>query len=91
MIAHPVIACETNSFDDGITTKRDAQIRNEVVEFELKDFTSHQELVVANFRDNRPPEPNARGTSITMACSRLILLSRHLLGKLVMAYAAAID
>ena len=85
------LAAFTNSFDDGITTKRNAQIQKEIVEFELEDFTSQQELAVANFRDNRLPELNARGISITMACSRLILLAQYLLSKLIVAYAAATD
>lgn len=75
------LAAFTNNFDitNGIANNNSAQ--NKLVELQLADFDSMQDIAAANYRENRLPTLNARGISIVMALSRVVLLSQYLMSE----------
>ena len=74
------LAAFTNNFDitNGIVNdNKEQQLLQKV---QLMDFSTMNEIAVANWRANRLPAMNARGISMTMAFSRLLLLVQYTLG-----------
>ena len=73
------LAAFTNNFDvtNGIANDSE-QIK--IDELQMADFENQQDIAVANFRNNRLPTLNARGISLTMGFSCLLLLVQYLLG-----------
>ncbi|KAH8115896.1 hypothetical protein DFH11DRAFT_1245003 [Phellopilus nigrolimitatus] len=71
------LATFTNNFDitNGIANETNEQ--KIMTQLQLADFASHQDIAVANFRSSRLPTLNARGISLTMAFSRLVLLVQY--------------
>lgn len=75
------LAAFTNNFDitNGIVNNnKEEQLLQEV---ELSDFATPDEISVANWRAQRLPSMNGRGISMTMAFSRLLLMTQYALGE----------
>ncbi|KAI5116749.1 hypothetical protein M0805_001607 [Coniferiporia weirii] len=73
------LAAFTNNFDVTNGILNNTQQQNLLTELQLADFSSQQDIAAANFRNNRLPTLNARGISLTMAFSRLVLLAQYAL------------
>ena len=75
------LAAFTNNFDitNGIANNNAAQ--KKLVEMQLADFDTMQDIAASDYRENRLPTLNARGISIVMALSRIVLLSQYLMGE----------
>ncbi|KAL5506911.1 hypothetical protein ACEPAH_6367 [Sanghuangporus vaninii] len=79
LVVFCALAAFTNNFDvtNGIVDDSDEE--KKLTDIQMADFYSAQDVAVANFRNNRLPTLNARGISLTMAFSRLLLLVQYLL------------
>ena len=75
------LAAFTRNFDvtDGIVN--DVQEQNVLTQLKLQDFMSQQDIAVAQYRSDRIPTLNARGISMTIAFSRVVLLAQYVLGE----------
>ncbi|KAI5116748.1 hypothetical protein M0805_001606, partial [Coniferiporia weirii] len=73
------LAAFTNNFDVTNGISNDTKQQDLLTRFELEDFSSQQDIATGNFRNNRLPTLNARGISLTMAFSRLVLLVQYAL------------
>ncbi len=52
-----------------------------VVQLQLASFSTNDDIAAAAYRNNRLPTLNARGLSIVMALSRLLLLVQYIIGE----------
>lgn len=73
------LAAFTNNFDITNGISNNSKQQNQMLEMQLEDFYTQQDIAVGNYRNGRLPTLNARGISITMALSRMILLAEYLL------------
>jgi hypothetical protein len=81
LIVFSSLAAFTRDFDitNGIATDKNESATDQL----LLDsgFSNQAGLVAKKFRDNRLPKLNARGVSMTMASSRLLLFVQYAIGK----------
>ena len=91
LIIFSSLAAFTRDFDitNGIATNKNESTADQL----LLDLGVSNEagLVAKKFRDNRLPRLNARGVSITMAFSRLLLLVQYAIGKSFYRYMFIIE
>lgn len=73
------LAAFTNNFDITNGIANDAKEQNQMLQLQLSDYYTQADIAVANYRNGRLPTLNARGISITMAFSRLILFAQYAL------------
>ncbi|KAI5116985.1 hypothetical protein M0805_001594 [Coniferiporia weirii] len=73
------LAAFTNNFDVTNGISNNTKQQDLITALQLEDFSSQQDIATANFRNNRLPTLNARGISLTMAFSRLVLLIQYAL------------
>ena len=59
----------------------DVQEQNILTQLKFQDAFSQQDIEVQNYRNNRIPTLNARGISMTIALSRVVLLAQYVIGK----------
>ena len=57
------------------------QEQNILTQLKFQDFLSQIDIEVQNYRNDRIPTLNARGISMTIALSRVVLLAQYLIGK----------
>jgi hypothetical protein len=58
-----------------------SQTSSNPVDFQINN-TDFSSIFASSLRDERLPVLNARGISVTMACSRLLLLMQYVVGEL---------
>ena len=82
LIIFSALAAFTDNFDitTGLFSDPNAALQNELLS-ELGN--DHSRLAAMNFRDDRMPRVNARGISMVMALSRMLLLGQYIVGKLL--------
>ena len=59
----------------------DAKEHNVLTQLEAQNYWSKQDIDVNDYRNNRIPNLNARGISMTIAFSRIVLLAQYVIGK----------
>ncbi|KAL5484798.1 hypothetical protein ACEPAI_7440 [Sanghuangporus weigelae] len=79
LVVFCALAAFTNNFDVTNGIVDDSNEAKKLADIQMADFYSAQDVAAANFRNNRLPTLNARGISLTMAFSRLLLLVQYLL------------
>ncbi|KAL5524151.1 hypothetical protein ACEPAG_8324 [Sanghuangporus baumii] len=79
LVVFCALAAFTNNFDVTNGIVDDSNEEKKLADIQMEDFYSVQDVAAANFRNNRLPTLNARGISLTMAFSRLLLLMQYLL------------
>ena len=57
------------------------QEQNILTQLKFQDFLSQIDIEVQNYRNDRIPTLNARGISMTIAFSRVVLLAQYVIGK----------
>lgn len=75
------LAAFTNNFDITNGIANDNVMQKKLIQLQLADFDTSQDIAAANYRGNRLPTLNARGISIVMALSRVVLLLQYLMSK----------
>jgi hypothetical protein len=80
------LAAFTNNFDITEGVSNDSTEAKLLAQAQLSDFSTSSDIAVAQFRQQRLPTLNARGISITMAFSRLLLLIQYVLGEIAIPF-----
>ena len=57
------------------------QEQNILTQLKFQDFLSQIDIEVQNYRNDRIPTLNARGISMTIALSGVVLLAQYVIGK----------
>ena len=81
LVVFCALAAFTNNYDVTNGIVDDSREEKKLMDIQMADFYSAQDVAAANFRNNRVPTLNARGISLTMGFSRLLLLVQYLLGE----------
>ncbi|KAI5116979.1 hypothetical protein M0805_001590 [Coniferiporia weirii] len=71
------LAAFTNNFDVTNGIANNTKQQDLLTQLQLEDFSTQQDIAAGNFRNNRLPTLNARGISLTMGFSRLVLLVQY--------------
>ena len=74
------LAAFTNNFDITNGVVDNSSDEKKLMQAQLQDFSSHSDVAASQYRSQRLPTLNARGISITMAFSRLLLMVQYVLG-----------
>ena len=75
------LAAFTKGFDVTNGVIDNVQEQNILTQLKFQDFLSQIDIEVQNYRNDRIPTLNARGISMTIALSRVVLLAQYVIGK----------